>query len=436
MEWSNICIIIYLLAWITLVYVQIKRVRVVGPATMVMMSYSFYAILCLIYYNTEFQATNPNTPLTLFPFIYLFAMLYLALYPGLYFERSCVKTVQRPSSYIVDSFIIVYCICSIIQIPSILGQITSGITMILLESQGGADLYLEKSNRVLAVSDYAISGLNGMISIVHNVFQDISVFFVFYYLTLPKRKKILVILLTTIVLIDMLYSLSQGERNYVMMFFFMFAVGYFLFHDYIEEKVRAIVKKIALVLMGLMLVPFVAITISRFGESKNTTPIESAISYAGKAPVNFNAYVFHTDEIRYGDRTMNLFKKILGFDAPANHEEGHIKYPNLIIDDYTFYTFVGDFVMDFGLIFAAILFLVFSSMFSSLVRVRGRTMYLHQMLIIYFVLNICAQGGMYLFSYSYNGNWKIMGYIFMYFVLLTDSRSIPAKQRLFLIRNR
>lgn len=434
MDWGNTCIIIYILAWLTFVYIQIRHIKTVGPATMVMISYSIYAALCYFYYNSEFKAENPYTTLTLIPFIYLFIMLCLALMPGICFERSSVEYIQKPHSYIVNSFIIIYCICSIIQIPAILDQIISGITMILLDSQGGADLYLEKSNRVLSVSDNSISGISGLISIVHNVFQDVSVFFVFYYLTFTKRKKILLLLLTTIVIIDVLSSLAQGERNYIMMFFFMFAVGYFLFNNFMEKKIRSFVKYLALIMMGLLLIPFAAITISRFGNSKNTTPLGSAISYAGKAPVNFNVYVYHTNDIRYGDRTMNLFKKMLGYKVPANHEEGHDKYPNLIIDDYTFYTFVGDFVMDFGVIVAALLFFAFSVIFVSLTRARHGTIKLHQMLLIFFVLNVCAQGGMYLFSYSYNGNWKILGYFFMYFILLIDTRSIPVNRRTYLVR--
>lgn len=430
MELSSVYLILYVLAWFVLISMQIKRVGSIGPATMVMVSYFFFGIIAIVYYKTDFIHSFSDSELSLVPFIYLFVMLYLALAPGIYYERADVKLVQKPNIHIVDTFIIIYCICSIVRLPEILPNISNGITMILLESQGGAELYAAKLNSIMRVSGNSFS----VISIVHNIFEESVVFLVFYYLSLSERKRFYVILILLVVLIDMLNSLSKGERNYVMLFSFMLAVGYFMFHGFMENKIRKVVKRIAIIFFVLLLVPFVAITVSRFGDSRNTTAMGSMIAYAGKAPINFNKYVYNTNDIRYGDRTANLFKKMLGYDVPANHEEGQILYSHLKIDDSTFYTFVGDFVMDFGVVGAAVLFVTLTLFLLFVVRIKGHIMGLHQLFVIYFVVTICAQGGMYMFSFTYSGNWKIIGAIFFYFILLYDFNATPKNERKYIIR--
>ena len=157
MELSSVYLILYVLAWFVLISMQIKRVGSIGPATMVMVSYFFFGIIAIVYYKTDFIHSFSDSELSLVPFIYLFVMLYLALAPGIYYERADVKLVQKPNIHIVDTFIIIYCICSIVRLPEILPNISNGITMILLESQGGAELYAAKLNSIMRVSGNSFS---------------------------------------------------------------------------------------------------------------------------------------------------------------------------------------------------------------------------------------------------------------------------------------
>ena len=427
MEWGNWFLVIYLGGWLFFIRAQIKRIHKIGPATMVMITYCAYGVFALLYYNSSSTYFSTNEKLTFIPFVYLFTMLCIALAPGIYYERADIRYVKKASSSIIDTFIIVYFICSLVHLPSILPKIPEGIALMLLEEQGGLELYLENSEQVLRASDNSISGLLGLTSIFRNVFRDIIIFLLFYYLALREKKTKYIVIILFTVLVDVLYSLSLGQRNYLIIYLFMIAVGYFLFQNFIDTNIRKWVKRMGVITVILLSIPFIAITIARFSNSKETTPLDSAIQYAGQAPVNFNLYVFDTQEIRYGDRTVNLFKKMLGFDVPNDHVEAQSKYTKLKVDDRVFYTFVGDFVLDFGVIVSALIFLFITGWFLFLTSARGHTMRLHQMLVLFFSLNICAQGGMYLFSYAYADNWKIVGYIVFYCILAVDSRNTSSK---------
>ena len=83
---------------------------------------------------------------------------------------------------------------------------------------------------------------------------------------------------------------------------------------------------------------------------------ESIEWYYGQSFLNFNNYGLDAGGIRYGDRTANFFKSFLFDDVPHNFVERREKYSHLKIDDYYFYTFVGDFTIDYGPILAVLLF--------------------------------------------------------------------------------
>ena len=121
--------------------------------------------------------------------------------------------------------------------------------------------------------------------------------------------------------------------------------------------------------------------------------------------------------IRYGDRTLNLFKRLIDPSTPKNFIERRDKYHNLEIDDYYFTTFVGDFCLDFGPIVTVFIFVIFNLWVISQIRPRDGTLKLHQLLLIYFAMCICMQGGMTLFAFSDTGNLKMIILILLYVYL-------------------
>ncbi|MBQ2169816.1 MAG: hypothetical protein II449_11320, partial [Prevotella sp.] len=121
--------------------------------------------------------------------------------------------------------------------------------------------------------------------------------------------------------------------------------------------------------------------------------------------------------IRNGDRTMYLVKRVIDPDTPKNFVERREKYHNLKIDDYYFYTFVGDFTIDFGPVPAFIIFVVFNLIVLMLIRPRDGTIQVYQLLLLYFSMCICMQGGMTLFSYSDFAGLRIVVIILLYLYL-------------------
>ena len=177
------------------------------------------------------------------------------------------------------------------------------------------------------------------------------------------------------------------------------------------------VQTIGITAAIIISLPIVAITISRFDE-RSSSGVSGAISwYVGQGSLYFNNYGLDAGGIRNGDRTANLFKRLIDSETPKNFVERRDKYYYLEMDDYYFTTFVGDFTIDYGPVVTVLIFVVFNLLVITQIRPRDGTMRLDQMLLVFFTLCICMQGGMTLFAYADTAGLRIITQGCLYFYL-------------------
>ena len=167
---TYIYLLIYILLWAVTFFRYYKKVKFT-TGTIIMLSYLVYGVLSLFLYENTYHGRYYKE-LTLFPFLYLFGMMYIFLMPILKYEKSNVMFVKTPSNRIVKVFIVVYGICSLVTLPNTIASLREGLTIIFLDSYGGADLYREA--QVNATARVAgVAGLYGLFSIFHNIFCHI-----------------------------------------------------------------------------------------------------------------------------------------------------------------------------------------------------------------------------------------------------------------------
>lgn len=162
-----------------------------------------------------------------------------------------------------------------------------------------------------------------------------------------------------------------------------------------------------------MSLPIAAITMSRFGQ-ENAGVGGFVNWYVGQGTLYFNNYGLNPGGTRNGDRTLNLFKRVIDSSTPKNYFERRDKYHNLDLDDNLFSTFVGDFTIDFGPIMAVLIFCVAFYILYRKTKICNREIKLYQLLLLFFTVNISTQGGMTLFSYSDTDNIRIVVIIALY----------------------
>jgi oligosaccharide repeat unit polymerase len=198
-------------------------------------------------------------------------------------------------------------------------------------------------------------------------------------------------------------------------------ITYFALKRFLQPKINRIIKIVGLSLLLASLIPLVALTISRFGNSKKGS-MASVYFYGGQENLYFNYYGLDNGGIRYGDRTFPLFKRILGFDnVPKNFMERRDKYPHLKMSDENFYTFVGDFTLDFGPVIATLIFLVFTLFVTIKTKIRNGIIRFHQLILLHFVMCLCMLGGLKLYPFSdVGGNLQLIMYFLAYLFFRLD----------------
>ena len=413
--------ILYTIIYIVLLsYMLIRHQRQMdgrwGVGSYTLLSYIVYPIIGAFWFFSPTRIYGDILPLRLLPFLYLAAMEWIALYPVLQYDKNNVQKIEAPSMMILNVFAIIYMICTVIQIPHIFTHMADGIRMIMVDSAAGAEMYHESQSFETAY-DGAISNIP---SIIFNIFSPLAFILFFYYLTLERRYRWAEIGFGLCILIKSFYSLSNGQRTEVTMSVINIFVAFVALKPMLSERLKKWVRSILVILAIAIAIPFIALSISRFGQKEGGLS-GGLIYYIGEAPYYFNNYAYDADGGRQGDRTCNVFKKMIGQPAPNGILDVREAYPALEIDDSIFSSFVGDFVIDFGLILTALLFIIFSILFTRLTPTNGpNTIPFHRLILVYFAMSVCMQGGMYLFNYSFEGNLQIIAILIFYIIFLLD----------------
>lgn len=433
---DNILCCLYLLVWIiTLIWYQYKN-HAIDVGTAIIGSYVGYAFFSLLSINDSFFVIAYN-PLKLFPYVYLYVMLMIALSPTIYHHLNPPNEIIDPNTRVLKITSVIIIVSALLLIPDIISNFGKGLLKLFVDSDAGNDAYLEQLESV----EDSGSAIRNIPAIIFNALADLGVFFAFYFMTLKKKNYWLIIGLLISVLISILLTISQGLRGGVIISILTTIVGYLLFMRYMSHRIKRAFRVIGISIVIAIAFPLTAITMSRFGDYK--VDVSGIMNwYIGQGSLYFNNYGLDAGGIRNGDRTMYLVKRMIDPDTPVNLYARRDKYNNLKIDDYYFYTFVGDFTIDYGPVVAFVIFVVFNFIVLLLIRPRDGTIQLYQMLLLYFTMCICMQGGMTLFYYSDFTGLRIVVTLMLYaylryhklllekFPLLQSSESDDSKEQI------
>lgn len=407
---DNLLAGLYLVMWIfTFIWYHRKNTSFDAGST-ILLTYILYAIFSLTSINDQLFSVAYN-PLRLFPYIYLYLMIMIAMTPITYFHNQGPNTIKDPKTRIFSCIVILIFICSVLLIPDIIKDASSGILQLFTDADAGKDAYMEQ------VEEATESGgsISNIPAIIYNSLSDITVFLCFYLMTRKEHNKKYIFMLLFAIIIGILLPITKGQRGGVVSGVLTVIGGYMLFKKYISDKLNRLLKYAGIILFTIITIPIIAITVSRFG--KETGGVGGFINwYVGQGSLYFNNYGLNAGGTRNGDRTFNLVKRVIKPDTPKNFSERRDKYRYLKIDDYFFTTFVGDFTIDFGPIGAAVIFIIVNLAILIHIRTMNDEIAVHQLLLIFFAICVNLQGGMTLYSYADSGNLRILmlGLIYSY----------------------
>lgn len=380
-ECSNICLIINTILW-TCVFVGYQcKTRYFSTGSGILLMYTIIsvgAIHLYNYYPKEFEQ------ITMFPFIYLLCMILLATYPILTIGESKITHIQAPNIQLFNIVCIGVIILSIIGLPRTIHLIQENMMAIIFEGDEGVNIYREAANNTMSKTE---SGLN-IVAILSNACGNVSLVLLMYYITVKHINKILLIGLIISSLIGPLGGLANGGRALMAVYIFNVVFMVVFIRKMLSSNIKKKLLRIVVVAIVLFMIPFITLTLSRnSGDFEKT--LLSIESYTSQGFLKFNNYGLDAGGTRNGDYTAVALKKILGLN-PAMYYSGRVnKYSHMKMNESVFYTFVGDFTLDYGPILAIIIFIATSCFFKRCLKVRNNTIAFHQLLLFYLLMVGC-----------------------------------------------
>lgn len=378
---------------------------------------SFY-VLCafcgIIHYNIGlFQYHN----ITLFPFIYLFAFIIIAFYPIFSSSPTQIETIETNDRLlkIITLFIIFLSVIPFIENLMLLGNITnqSDYMTSMYDSTHGSD---GKSQ----VVGYSYFG-NKMMNLCKNLANIIPIAF-FYYLSKKKLNKWLIMGIALSLINLYLNSYVTASRSTIVREIIYLIFVYFLFKNNIADNIKKKIKFYFLIIFSFLLFVLIVISIARFSsmyENNNRTEMSMfawLIWYAGESMLNFNEYVWSMDSTMSGNCCFSLFLDFMGYDTFFDTTTRRFYWEMKTgIPQYIFYTFIGNFVEDFGKIGGGIFVLVLSLILKKYMRLRKSTSL--STIIIYCTWGKVCLLGFTFYSYPSYSAYVLIFSLFVSFVL-------------------
>lgn len=338
--------------------------------------------------------TQPYEDRYWLPMLEFDLLLLLFLLPFRLFQESSIKQLALPSKKILDIFSTIIIILSFYSILFFISSVR-GIFMM-------ADLSAARNAMVAGEDFYFETGIYATIASVSaaNYVFAIVLFFIYQIIGGSKLRSTLLLISS---LSEPIHILAFVGRDGVVFWIFTFLFCYAFFRPYLPKvKSKTIIRtfiKIGLIL----LVPFLLISISRFGKSDAGTG-GSFISYLGQGFIQGPVYFGLDNKPLTPGAGLPLFRQLLGM--PEYHSDGPIIIGDWI--SYRFSTFIVSLYLSldiWGLVWVLIfIYLLFSVSFGKV----NKKIKFSQFVIYLLYFQVVGQGVFYFKHYTRGGNLFIM----------------------------
>ena len=365
----------------------------------------FYTIISFIDIHLFFspQYVGLFEDLSFFPFLYLYIAILLVLYPLLRVKENRIFYIYKPSTFLYNITIAGLIFFSLYGFWNIVAELPKGIIMLLTDNEYGLEAYQEG----LANLDRSKSGGINILDIGCNAARAIvPAFMIHYYATSDRVNKIVLIGLIVSSLLGPLQAIAKASRLDPAIFIINMLFLYVFWRNFIPKKRLQKLKSFFLILFFLICIPFMCVSLSRAGGDFEKT-FYSLERYTAESFIRFNNYGLNANGCRYGDKTIPAFKELCGLETARTYSDRLHKYYKMNMNESVFYTFVGDFTLDYGAVLTIVIFLFTAIFFGYTLKIRGRILLFHQYLLLYLLLYGCV--GFFQFPLAdINGNMRII----------------------------
>lgn len=324
--------------------------------------------------------------------MYMTVMILAFLFPILHFDESKVNAIKLPNRQILDIFSDVIIVLSIFSIFYYLPIVSN-----LLRGDLGA-----LRNALYAGEEYVEAGLWNTVASTSSSLYVFALLLFFIYLCIGASKWRLVLLFVSS-LSNIVHVLAYVGRDGVVFWIFAFFYLYLLFKPYLNTGIRKGLKKTALIAGGVMLIPFMLISIGRFQDDGGV--LNSIVSYFGQ-PFVYGTLYFGIDNPPVDPgHGFPLFYELTGLHMP----EGIGRWEMGGTVSWVFGTFLKSLYASLGGSMGLIIFcIVFGMIFMLVFGKKQRMLHFSKLFVYILYFEVLSQGVFYFRQYTRGGNLFIL----------------------------
>lgn len=408
-------VILYSLAWLVTFYVSVIKNKNYGLGGLVVCAYLVSSLFSVYFIQNLSSFTLlhvDENKMRIAPFCFLFINILLCTYPLIHFDQalSTLKVDIHKYNKVFEQFalwlspFVVYAF------------IVLCIHDVNLNTNALANVYADTSE-----GKDSLEGLDWLGKKCAVLMAYLSYIWpiAFFVCLVGKRKKIAIIPILG-VFCSFLISYAAGARVGIFKSALYFLIVYLLFKSTLDIKTVKRLNVVILVAISGIVLLFALITISRFGDSDED--VMSWVSmYAGEGALRFSENAWNLTKTSNGDMCFSLVKQFFGFDTITDNNIRRDFYETRLgIPTIIFYTFLGDWYIDLGIVPTVLLSCL---MFFCLMRIIKKAIQrncfnLMQILTLAILVRILAFGFMYYSEKTYGAQLDIIrSFILMWLII-------------------
>ena len=343
-------------------------------------------------------------------FFYCF-LISLTIYPFYRFNSNKITDIKLPNRKLFDFIVYFYFISFVV---TLIFNISILRNILVTGNYGELRTAMYKEGLENGMTN--LSGNFLMLLMPFNIItvsSYVMLLFYFYSICFLKKSK----LFNAMIFVSSLSMVIQGiltiDRSKVFYWLLFLYLAFVLFKKFFHKKQRRKINRNLFVIVGIMLLYFVLVTISRF-EDRAMGPGNAFLAYAGQPFIYFCEF---WDHFSLPKKSLQMiFPFISEYITGTSQGREWIYYidrnTNLPAD--VFFTSIGMFIRDVGKPLAIAFTFLFSWLSLMFIKpVKNGTISFGRLL-VFFLFAVVPQAG--IISYFYNRSYKTMCLIFLFFI--------------------
>lgn len=407
----------FLIQFLIVLYFWIKNKKNKGswqtPSSWLLGIYAIGAF-CGIFVFLGKEYYTPYTFDFWFDMLWFIGTLLLFLSPFYFFKENEIKRIILPNKNFLDI------VSTIIILMSFYAIIFYSSAVIHVFSSG--DLRYMRDERGMTGEQYFEVGIFNTIASVCSSFYVFALLLFFIYFSIGCEKKRRILLLVGS-LSETVHQLANVGRDGIVFWLFSFIFLYLLFRPYLNFSERQYRKfrKIFIIGASIVLVPFLAITVSRFGDRDDGSVSFFVIDYMGQGFVQGPIFFGLEEKPNSYLASFPLIRSV--FDIPDPPERTIYALGEWRSNGFS--TFLSSFWTNFGGVGLYIIWVLTTLFFIIVMGTKKRVLKLQNIIIYALYFQVLSQGVFYFRQYTRGGNlFMLLCVIFsIYFTLRGNERN-------------